>query len=229
MVADLGAVIRLARAVDPAIPVYASTWHHVPGWDGLLNHWGVGQYGCFPLDKLHERQAAGDKVWLTVDGQLELDTPFNACERMLSYYCFAHGLSGFEHWALAWYTDDPYRFGWYGYLFHRFSPERTSWVRYPSGSGHLAYPGPNGEPVSTIRLENVRLGLEDYEVLAALRRLKPAKPADRAAVAKVLAEVAKLCAIPNAGGYRSTEILPAPERLTELRVRAGALVEALTP
>ena len=223
-------VIRLTREVDPAIPVYSSTWGHVPEWDGILNHWGIAQYGRFPLDTLKERLAAGDKIWITVDGQLVLDTPYNACERLLPYYCFAHNISGYEFWALPWYTYDPLRFGWYSYLFHSFGPDDTTYTRYPNGSGHLAYPGEliglDG-PLSTVRLEQVREGLEDYEVLAALRRLADEKPDLRAQIEPVLAEARALAPIPNAGGFRSTEILPDPDALLRVRLRAGELLDRL--
>ena len=40
-----------------------------------------------------------------------------------------------------------------------------------SGEGQLVYPGPNGIPYSSIRLENFRDGMEDYEYLFRLREL----------------------------------------------------------
>jgi len=227
VIENLAHAIRLTREVDPAVPVYSSTWRHVPAWDGLLNHWGIGQYGCFPLDALKQRQEAGDKVWFTTDGQFELDTPYNACERLLPYYCFAHDASGYEFWALAWYTYDPFRFGWYSFLYHSFSAEEHSYDRYPNGSGHLAYPGEllglDG-PLSSIRLEQVREGIEDYETLIALKRLAEQRPELRARIDPVLAEARALASIPNAGGYRSTEILPDPDALLQVRAKAWRLL-----
>ena len=40
-----------------------------------------------------------------------------------------------------------------------------------NGDGHLIYPGPGGKPVSSIRLECIRDGIEDYEYLYLLNEL----------------------------------------------------------
>ncbi|MCC7492037.1 MAG: DUF4091 domain-containing protein [Fimbriimonadaceae bacterium] len=221
----LGQVIDQIRAAAPDLPVYSSTWGHVPAWDGRLNHWGIGQYGVFPTAELARRRAAGDKVWFTCDGQMEIDTPYNATERMLPYYCFNHDVSGWEFWGISWYTYDPFQFGWHQFIHQSSAPGESSWVRYPNGDGYLAYPGgPLGlpGPLSTVRLEQAREGIEDYERLLALRRL-----ADRPAAAALLAEVRALTPIPNAGGYRSTDILPDPDKLTNLRDRIGNLLDQL--
>ena len=37
------------------------------------------------------------------------------------------------------------------------------------GDGQLTYPGPSGQPLSSIRLENFRDGMEDYEYCALLK------------------------------------------------------------
>ena len=42
---------------------------------------------------------------------------------------------------------------------------------YFNGEGQLIYPGPDGMPYSSIRLENFRDGMEDYEYLFRLREL----------------------------------------------------------
>jgi len=230
VVAWLGAVIGYIREVAPDIPVYSSTWGHCPAWDGVLNHWGVGQYGVFPLDKLGARQAAGDKIWFTTDGQMETDTPYNACERLLPYYCFAHKVSGYEFWGINWYTYDPYRYGWHRSIRQADEPGKYYNVRYPHGDGYLTYPGaPLGVagPISTIRLEQAREGLEDYEIYHALAALAQARPAVRERIAAALAEVRALAPIPNAGGYRSTDILPDPDAVARVRLRCGALLEEL--
>lgn len=226
----LGDVIRYAREVDPEIRVYSSTWGHVPAWDGILNHWGIAQYGGFPMDVAAERRAAGDKLWFTTDGQMEIDTPYNACERLLPYYCLAHEVDGYEFWGFSWYTYDPYLFGWHSFIHQSSAPGEWSWVRYPNGDGYLAYPGePLGfdEPLSTVRLEQAREGIEDYEYLAALKDLAARRPEARGEIDRILAEVSQLAFIPNRGGYRSTDILPDPDRLLEIRRHAGELLDRL--
>ncbi len=222
----LGEVIDFVRQVDPKIPVYSSTWGFVPQWEGRLNHWGIAQYGLFPMDVAKRRGAAGDKLWFTVDGQMEIDTPYNACERLLPYYCFAHGMTGWEFWGISWYTYDPFQYGWHEFIHQSDTPGQWYWVRYPNGDGYIAYPGePLGlpGPLSTVRLEQARQGVEDYELLTALERRGGRQPEVR----KLLDEVRALAFIPNAGGYRATDILPDPDRLAALRLRVGDALETL--
>jgi len=226
----LAHVIQLTREVDPSIPVYSSTWGHEPRWDGILNHWGIAQYGRFPMDEWHQRRDAGDKAWFTTDGQMEIDTPYNATERLLPYYCFAEGVQGYEFWGFSWYTYDPYQFGWHKFIYQSSEPGEFRWVRYPNGDGYMAYPGePLGQddPVSTIRLEQAREGIEDYEILVALQRLEVAKPQHKATIEAVLQPLRDMAFIPNAGGYRSTDILPDPDLLPKLRRDAGELLDRL--
>ncbi|MFQ3549234.1 MAG: glycoside hydrolase domain-containing protein [Armatimonadota bacterium] len=40
-----------------------------------------------------------------------------------------------------------------------------------NGDGHLIYPGPDGKPISSIRFENIRDGIEDYEYFVILDEL----------------------------------------------------------
>ncbi|MBI2298939.1 MAG: DUF4091 domain-containing protein [Armatimonadetes bacterium] len=222
----LADIIGYTRAVDPQIPVYSSTWGHVKAWDGVLNHVGLGQYGVYPMSEWAERRKAGDKAWFTTDGQMEIDTPYNATERMLPWYCFTHGVDGYEFWGFSWYTYDPYKFGWHSFIYQSGEPGKYDWVRYPNGDGFIAYPGePLGRsgPLSTIRLEEAREGIEDYDLLLAARAAAAKQP--HGELAKALAEVAGLTRIPNAGGYRSTDILPDPDALTSLRRRIGDLLD----
>ena len=230
VVERLGEIIQIIREVDPQIPVYSSTWGFVPQWEGLLNHWGIAQDGRFPFDVLERRLRAGDKVWFTTDGQMELNTPYNAVERLLPYYAFTYGVHGYEFWGISWYTYNPFEFGWHSYIRQSDTPGEEYWVRYPHGDGYLAYPGAlvgRDGPISTIRLEQAREGLEDYEIYAALQRLAEIQPDLEARIKPVLDEVRRLGALPNAGGYRSTRLLPDPDALLEVRRRAGELLDEL--
>ena len=119
-------------------------------------------------------QRAGKQMWFTCDGQMATDTPFLATERLLPYYCFKYGVRGFEFWGLAWWTYNPWQVGWHQFIRQSDEGKKYYWVRYPDGDGFLAYPGkPVGVdgPASTIRLEQIRQGLEDYEALALLSEL----------------------------------------------------------
>jgi hypothetical protein len=228
VVEQMKKLCALVHEVDSAIPIYSSTWRHCPAWDDSLDLWGIGQYGCFPVEEMQRLQRAGKQMWFTCDGQMATDTPFLATERLLPYYCFKYGVRGFEFWGLAWWTYNPWQVGWHQFIRQSDEGKKYYWVRYPDGDGYLAYPGkPVGldGPASTIRLEQIRQGLQDYDALAMLAELAAkAKEAGRpsAAAERALALARDMVVIPNAGGLLSTEILPNPDRIPDVRKAVNA-------
>jgi hypothetical protein len=231
---QMRALCDMIHEVSPEIPTYSSTWHHVPDWDGYLDVWGIGHYGIVMPEKIAELKAAGARVWFTTDGQMCTDTPLCATERLLPHYCFKYGADAYEFWGVAWLTYDPYRFGWHAYIHQSDEPGRSYWVRYPNGDGFLLYPGkPIGHAglVSSIRLEQAREGVEDYEYLYLLRRLvSEAKAAGRdvAAGEKALEQAAALVTIPNAGGRYTSKVLPDPTLLYRAREAVAQAIEKLS-
>jgi len=222
---QMKALCDMIHEVDPKIRIYCSTWRHCPDWNGYLDIWGVGHYGCFPVSEMQARKAAGDSIWFTTDGQMCTDTPFCAVERLLPHYCFKYGADAYEFWGISWLTYDPWQFGWHRYIHQSSTPGESYYVRYPNGDGFLLYPGaPVGVqgPVTTIRLEAARDGVEDYEYLKLLQSQRSDPEA-----ARLLADFAALLDIPNAGGRYSTKILPEPLKLAALRLRAGAALDRL--
>jgi hypothetical protein len=216
---QMKALCAMIHEVDPKIRIYCSTWRHCPDWNGYLNIWGVGHYGCFPVSEMQARRTAGEHIWFTTDGQMCTDTPFCAVERLLPHYCFKYGADAYEFWGISWLTYDPWQFGWHSYIHQSSTPGESYYVRYPNGDGFLLYPGaPIGVegPVTTVRLEAARDGVEDYEYL----RLLKARSSDPEA-ARLLTEFSALIDIPNAGGRFSTKILPDSARLAALRLQAG--------
>jgi hypothetical protein len=233
IVAQMKALCQMIHEVDPKIPIYSSTWHHVPDWDGSLTVWGLSHYGLVPPEKLAELRSSA-RVWFTTDGQMCSDTPCCAVERLLPHYCFKYHALAYEFWGATWLTYDPYRFGWHAYIHQSGEPGKSTWVRYPNGDGFLIYPGaPIGHagPVSSIRLEQAREGVEDYEYLFLLRKLADAaKTAGRDArdAEQALADADRLVEIPNAGGRYASKILPDPDAVLRAKRSLGAAIERLS-
>lgn len=233
IIAQMKALCRMIQEVDPAIPIYSSTWAHVPEWDGSLTVWGLGHYGIVKPEKLAALPATGARLWYTTDGQMCTDTPYCGVERLLPHYCFKYGAQAYEFWGIDWLTYDPYEFGWHSYISQSEEPGKTTWVRYPNGDGFLAYPGkPIGHagPVSSVRLEQAREGMEDYEYLYTLRDLvAKAKAAGRDASAgeEALARASRLVTIPNAGGRYSSKILPDPDAVFTVKEAVARAIERM--
>jgi hypothetical protein len=174
------ALCQMIHEVDPEIPIYSSTWHHVPDWDGSLDVWGIGHDGRVPVAKMQQLLEDGKRIWFTTDGQMCTDTPYCAIERLLPHYCFQYGAEAYEFWGVSWLTYNPFEFGWHAYIHQSSEPGRSYWIRYPNGDGFLLYPGAavgHEGIISSIRFEQAREGVEDYEylsVVAAVDRRRPA-------------------------------------------------------
>jgi len=85
-------------------------------------------------------------------------------------------------------------------------------------------------PVSSIRLEQAREGVEDHEYLYMLRdklaALLGQSPAAQQ-VQRVVEASASLMSFPNPGGRYRSRILPDPDLLLQMRRQWGKTIEAL--
>ncbi len=223
----------LAKEAVPGIRIYSSTWHLVPDWLGSLDIWGVGPHGSCPASDIKKIQEEGGEVLFTTDGQICLDTPYLAIERLLPYLCFKYGVNGYEFWGVSWWTYNPWERGWHSYIRQSDEGKNFYWIRYPNGDGYLVYPGDpvgSSDPLPSLRLIQVREGLEDYWILKAVDEGVTDGRFSGMATERakdVLESARSLVDIPNAGGLRSTQLLPDPDRVLQIRQRALALFGTL--
>jgi hypothetical protein len=130
----------------------------------------VSQYHKAGVAPLQQR---GTEVWLAVccypmdHPNLFIEYPLIDA-RCLPLFCWKYGAAGFEYWS-------PNSWGQNGQ-----AKPPDQWPGKPwnpntfgkyNGDGYLLYPGPDGVPYSSIRLEALRDGLEDYEYLWLLKDL----------------------------------------------------------
>jgi hypothetical protein len=231
------ALCDMIHEVDPTIPIYSSTWWHLPAWDSYLDIWGIGHYGIVPTTQVDHILSAGDKAWFTTDGQMCIDTPYCAIERMLPYFCYKYGVDGYEFWGIDWLSKyDPWKFGWHSPNINRVNPlEPDVAVLFPNGDGYLVYPGaPIGHdgPVSSIRMEQAREGMEDFEYMILLEQtidwaIAEARGIDVTQAQAALDAIKSLTGIPGPSGRYSTELLPQPEALYLAREEAANAIEYL--
>ena len=118
-----------------------------------------------------ERQQAGDEIWfytcLAPQGDYAnryIEIPLIKT-RILHWINFRFGATGYLHWGWDFWSNN--------------SLEETSGIIpeagniMPGGDAFITYPG-NGEILSSIRLEAMRDGIVDYELLKMLNEKKPA-------------------------------------------------------
>ena len=217
-------VADMAREIAPDMLVYSSTWRYIEGLAGHLTLWGIGPQGSFPPDKHEERRAAGDRFWYTTDGQMCIDTPYLAIEKLLPWFCFKYGCEAYEFWGVSWWTYNPWEKGWHWFNRQSADGKDFRWVRYPNGDGYLAYPGATiglAEPAPSIRLIAAREGVDDYELFLALSKLADA---GNAKAQTALDRVRSLVNMPNRGGRYSTDVMPDPDAVREARIAAGEVL-----
>jgi len=232
------AVCDMIHEVDPEIPIYVSTWWYRPEYEGYVDVWGVSHRGGgwgHPVPEEHLREAVrnGGDIFFTTDGMQCTDTPYLGFERMLPWFCFKYDASEYEFWAANWHTLDPYYYGWH--RFHRQSPSAdvVYWMRYPNGDGNFIYPGAPigaGPLVATIRLKQAREGVEDFEFLYLLEQLmKKTGEAgmDVSEAEAVMDEAMSLVNIPCADGRYTTDYMPDPALLADIRHRVALNIEDL--
>jgi len=144
--------------------------------------------------------------------------------RIIGWLSWKCGVSGFEYWAAnSWgenlksLADRPYMA----------DVEEKRWKANTfgnyNGDGYLLYPGPQGGFLGSIRLENLKDGFEDYEMLALLRdRVRAAK-----AKGKDVAEAEKLLAIDDGVCKADVTYTADPRRLLDARQRAAEWIVRL--
>lgn len=218
-VADLGAMVREAH---PGIRrlVVEQTYTQDPAWPALedaIDIW-CPLFGFVDEPSIKRLQQAGDHVWsYTALTQVappyhpdyenvkddhppfwQIDFPVTAY-RAAPWLNRRYGITGLLYWSIVYYG----------------SPERDPWddpgfrVRW-NGEGALFYPGDRAGiegPVASIRLKNLRDGMEDYEYFVLLEQR-----GGRDAVDAIVRE-----AVPTWGAWKSDpEAFPAlRERLAE--------------
>lgn len=222
---QMTALCDMIHEVEPKLRIYSSTWRLVPEWVGKLDVWGIGVQGQISPEEMEALRKSGAQLMITTDGQMCLDTPFNALERLLPLYAWKHGTLGYEFWGADWLTRDPFEWGIHRIHTQEDVPGRPVRIRYPNGDGYIFYPGKGGVkgPSSSIRLESLRDGVEDYSYYVLLD--EQVRRTGDPEGAQLLKELKELISIPNAGGRKSEQLLPDPDVFTRLRDRIGEKIQ----
>lgn len=178
----------------------------------------------FNPELLATRRAQGDRLWFyTVWGRPGIMIEFPATDhRIMFWQCWKYGAEGFLYWGTTfWEHNISGEDRW---------PERP-WIPYNSqpghnGCGYLIYPGPEGQPLSSLRLAMVRDGIEDYEMLHLLKTLLAEKGGRVSDALRARAEAALAIAPEVVTDHK--QFTEDPEVILDARRNIAVLIEELT-
>jgi hypothetical protein len=141
---------------------------HSKDVDGMVNVW-VPQLDFMDLDYsfYHERQARGDEIWfytcLNPKGEYAnrfIELPLLKT-RILHWINFRYDIPGYLHWGFNFWNQNPYD--------ETTSIQTEGGTILIGGDAWITYPA-KGRILSSIRLEAMRDGIVDYELLKMLRQ-----------------------------------------------------------
>jgi len=239
IVLQMKALCDMIHEVDPEIPIYVSTWWYRPEFEGYIDIWGVSHRGGgwghpVPAEHLELIRKNGGEIFFTTDGQNCTDTPYLGFERLITYFCYKYGAREYEFWATSWHTLDPYKYGWHRYHRQYASEEVKYWMRYPDGDGTFIYPGPPigvDQVVASIRVKQIREGVEDYEYMKLLDQLIQecsSKGIETMNAREALGRALDLVNIPTGEGRYTTQWISDPDEILEIRDEIALAIEELS-
>lgn len=194
-----------------------------PPLEGVLDIWCPDYIPPPSWDPaIKERHDAGEQCWAYHDYiDCVMDKPAINL-RKIHWRAWARKLDGLAYWSTTFWP----------YNVRRGEPVRDKWPNSPwetmshpmgNGDGHFIYPGPDGHPLSSFRLENLRDAQEDYEYLYTLRALTDKlKDSNEERYQDLIDESEKLLDVDNA--------LPdpvSPEMLYQLRDQIAYQIEKI--
>ncbi len=224
--------------------------HDLPKIFGTIDIWipQIDRMG----DLYEERRRAGDDLWCYVSmwprhpfPNMFVDYPA-IDHRIIFWQMWKYGISGFLYYCINLWSSNchgqPEMDREVAALpDEKMRDEIDSGRRWPNvpwntytgptatnGDGQLIYPGPNGGPLSSVRMECIRHGIEDYEMLSLLNqrvaRFEGKRDFDDIAG---LNEARDLLAVAEGicSGFR--EYTDNPAELLETRKRIGDMIVAL--
>jgi hypothetical protein len=228
------------REVAPGYPIMQTICGpDIPELAGLVDIW------CPITSRLSspfyaERKKAGDTLWTYVacgprPPYANFLVDVSAIDhRVLFWQARQYGATGFLYWCVCYWDGLPNAAAG-GRCFPdvpiHFKDLGTYKQYKVNGDGLLAYPGKDFAPLSSIRLEVIRDGIEDYECLALLSRLivkAKAHPAQDRLAPEVLKKAEELCLVPETISRTLTDYTKDPNVLFERRREVNDMLERVT-
>jgi hypothetical protein len=186
-----------------------------------------------------DRLRAGDTLWVYVCcspkppfANFFVDQPA-VDHRVLFWQAHKLGATGVLYWCACWWAGLPTPAA-SDDCFPETPVDLANSNTYKSykcnGDGLLMYPGANWTPYSSIRLEVIRDGVEDFEylgLLAALVEKARTLPPGQRPGEPLLQEAQRLCRVPDSITRTMTDYTKDPQELLDARRRVAETVERL--
>jgi len=203
----------------------------IPALDDVLDVWAPVT-ARYRKDEFQKQQAKGDGVWWYVCcgphkpyANLMIEWPA-VDHRILLWQTWKYKVTGFLYWGINVCGDNVKGEGRWPQVPWKPATWRNQAGQAHHGDGQLIYPGPGGTPLPSVRLENFRDGIEDFEYLWLLAdltaRLKKAGAAGHRAL---VADAEQLLAIDDAVVKDLTHFTDSPQVLRDARARIARLIE----
>lgn len=205
----------------------------VAALEDVLDIWAPNT-GRYRPAEFQAQQAKGHGVWWYVCcgpgkpyANLMIEWP-GSDHRLLLWQNDKFRVTGFLYWGLNVYRDNSAGEARWPAVPWKPATWRNDAGNPHHGDGQLIYPGPDGVPYSSVRLENLRDGIEDYEYLWLLRshvaRLKKAAVPAHAAL---LAEAKQALVLDDALVKDLTHFTDNPQLVRQKRAEVARLIERL--
>ena len=236
----LPAAVQLTSALRAAWPELKmmQTSFPIPKLQPLFNVWAPLFHEFAKTDRLEVLQTMrtrGDRVWwYAADAPRHpcpnffLDYPVFDC-RVIGTLSYLQGVKGILYWCVnrEWQTNLDIReqwpnAPWKSHIYHAHTGKR----KYKNGMGNLVYPGQDEVLLPSLRLENLRDGLEDYEYLCALHNAVGELEATMNPAARALLPAARALLTPPPSVATAVNAWsPEPTHLLKYRDEVARMVE----
>jgi hypothetical protein len=203
----------------------------IPVLGGVLDIWAPNT-GRYRAAEFQAQQAKGKTVWWYVCcgpgkpyANLMIEWPA-IDHRLLLWQNQKYRVTGFLYWSLDTWRDNLTGEKRWPEVQWKPATWRNDAGMAHNGDGQLIYPGPNRQPLSSIRLENFRDGVEDYEYFWLLKdSVARLKKADAARHQALIAEAEQVLAVDDAVVKDLTHFTHDPQVLRQARARIAHLIE----
>lgn len=199
---------------------------------GAIDVWDM-QIDIFDPEQVAARQAAGDEVFWYVAAapsfpypNIQIDNDLMEA-RILFLMSWKYKLDGFEYYYINLWGDNVRGkngkkwpdIPWNSYAF-------KSGSNSYNGDGQLIYPGRDMMPYASIRLEVVRDGIEDFELLAMLASYVE-RARENPELRDLVAEAESLLGVPDSIVLDTTHYTREPELINEFHTKLGNVLNRL--